>query len=76
MGTLRPLIDDYQPPTADQLARRAVIREKIELLSVRPIQDHGPLNGYADQRIRAGAGTGLVFCIVAATLLVAALMML
>lgn len=41
MGELRNIFDDlnYDPPTADQLARRKFIREKIELLSVRPLRD-------------------------------------
>ncbi len=41
MGEVRPIFDDlnYDPPTADQLKRRQFIREKIELLSVRPLRD-------------------------------------
>lgn len=63
MGTLRPVLEDldYTPPTAEQLARRKFIRDKIEDLSVRPIQDHGPITGYDIKRLRMGVGSGLVF---------------
>lgn len=58
----------YEPPTADQLERQQRIRDRVERLSVRPLQDSGLLGFNEIRRIRAGSMSGAVFTVIMAVL--------
>ena len=53
----------YQPPTASQLERRQLIRDRIEQLSIRPLRDSIRITDHDIKRLQAGIGSGLIFTV-------------